>query len=257
MNWSIGQVTSHFQNQCFWPISMTAYGITMDHCINSLRLIRNRRHFADDILKWIFLNDNVLTSIKISLNFIPKGPINNIPALVWIMAWHRSDNKPLSEPMMIILLMHICITQPQWVNKLNNKWQWLLFWFSCIKYRKHLFIVLSHLMKKNILKNCNKNMHKKIMESSQTHLPERSHLPQLRVPIDNNWVTVYMIKYDGTIGQAAKSQSSLPHYQSDAALKLPVHNAKSTKDFPPMYDIKVHGVTATSCVIHGGRDRMD
>ena len=32
------------------------------------------------------------------------------------MAWRQPGNKPLSEPMMIILLKHICITQPQWVN---------------------------------------------------------------------------------------------------------------------------------------------
>ena len=44
------------------------------------------------------------------------GPINNIPALVQIMAWRRPGDKPLSEPMMVSLLMHICITQPQWGN---------------------------------------------------------------------------------------------------------------------------------------------
>ena len=38
--------------------------------------------------------------IEISLKFIPKGPINNIPALVQIMAWRRTGDKPLSEPMM-------------------------------------------------------------------------------------------------------------------------------------------------------------
>ena len=37
---------------------------------------------------------------KISLKFIPKGPINNIPALFQIMAWWRPGNKPLFEPMM-------------------------------------------------------------------------------------------------------------------------------------------------------------
>ena len=35
-----------------------------------------------------------------SLEFVPKGRINNIPALVKIMAWRRSGDKPLSEPMM-------------------------------------------------------------------------------------------------------------------------------------------------------------
>ena len=44
---------------------------------------------ADDTFKWIFLNENVIISIKISLKFIPKGPVNNIQALVQIMAWRR------------------------------------------------------------------------------------------------------------------------------------------------------------------------
>ena len=57
-------------------------------------------------------------SIKISLKFVPKGPINNIPALVQMMAWRRSGDKPLSEPMMVGLLTHICVTRPQWVNTL-------------------------------------------------------------------------------------------------------------------------------------------
>ena len=35
---------------------------------------------------------------RISLKFVPKGPINNIPALVQIMAWRRSGDKPLPEP---------------------------------------------------------------------------------------------------------------------------------------------------------------
>ena len=37
--------------------------------------------------------------ILISLKFIPKGWINNIPALVQIMAWCWLGHKPLSEPM--------------------------------------------------------------------------------------------------------------------------------------------------------------
>ena len=34
------------------------------------------------------------------MKFVPKGPINNIPALVQIMAWRRTGDKALSEPMM-------------------------------------------------------------------------------------------------------------------------------------------------------------
>ena len=43
---------------------------------------QNGRLFPDDIFKCIFLNENGYILIKISLKFIPKGPINNIPALV-------------------------------------------------------------------------------------------------------------------------------------------------------------------------------
>ena len=51
-----------------------------------------------------------------SLKFVPKCPINNIPALVQIMAWRRPGDKPLSEPMMVSLPTHICATRSQWVN---------------------------------------------------------------------------------------------------------------------------------------------
>ena len=71
---------------------------------------------SDDIFKYIFFNENVWILIKISLKFIPKGPINNIPTLIQTMAWRRPGDKPLSEPMMIMLLTHICITLPQRVN---------------------------------------------------------------------------------------------------------------------------------------------
>ena len=71
--------------------------------VNSLRPRQNGHHFADDNLKHIFLNENVRISIKISLNFVSTYPINNIPALVQIMAWRRPGNKLLSEPMMVRL----------------------------------------------------------------------------------------------------------------------------------------------------------
>ena len=48
--------------------------------VNTLRLRRNGRRFADDTFKRIFLNENIRISIEISLKFVPKGPINNIPA---------------------------------------------------------------------------------------------------------------------------------------------------------------------------------
>ena len=69
--------------------------------INTLRPRQNGRHFADDIFKCIFMNQNVWIPIKISLKFVPKSPINDIPALVQIMTWRRPGDKPLSEPMLV------------------------------------------------------------------------------------------------------------------------------------------------------------
>ena len=44
--------------------------------------------------------------------------MNNIPALVQMVAWHRSGDKPLSGPMMakFNLMTHICVTRPQWTK---------------------------------------------------------------------------------------------------------------------------------------------
>ena len=86
--------------------------------INTLRPRQNGRIFPDDIFKCIFLNENVYISIKISLKFVPKGHINYTPAVVQIMAWCWPGNKLLSEPVMVSLLTHICVTQPQWINSL-------------------------------------------------------------------------------------------------------------------------------------------
>ena len=88
------------------------------HCVNTLRPRQNGHHFADDTFKRIFLNENIRISIKISLKFVPNGPIKTISALVQIMAWRRPGDKPLSEPMMVRSLTHICVTRPQWVKQL-------------------------------------------------------------------------------------------------------------------------------------------
>ena len=90
--------------------------------VNTLKPRQNGRHCIDDIFKWIFLNENVRFPTKISLKFVPKGLINNIPLLAQIMAWCRPGDKPLSEPMMVILSTHICVTRPQWVNAWTNNY---------------------------------------------------------------------------------------------------------------------------------------
>ena len=51
----------------------------------------NGRDFAEDICKSIILNENVWILLKISMEFVLKVQINNIPALVQVMAWCRSS----------------------------------------------------------------------------------------------------------------------------------------------------------------------
>ena len=70
--------------------------------LNTLRPRQNGHHFADDTFKCIFLNESVPILFKISLKFVPLGPVNNIPVLVQLMAWRRPGDKPLSEPMIVV-----------------------------------------------------------------------------------------------------------------------------------------------------------
>ena len=62
-----------------------------------------------------FVNENVWISNKTSMKFVPRSLIINIPALIQIMVWRRTGDRPLSEPMIVSILTHICVTRPQWV----------------------------------------------------------------------------------------------------------------------------------------------
>ena len=50
--------------------------------VNTLRSGQNCRHFANRIFKCIYLNENVRISLKMSLKFVSRRPINNVPSLV-------------------------------------------------------------------------------------------------------------------------------------------------------------------------------
>ena len=100
-----------------WVISVkqkmiAAMNVTDEHffqiLVNTLRPRQNGRYF-DYTFKRIFVNENVRILIEISLKFVPKGPINNIPSLVQIMAWRLPGDKPLSGPMTVRLPTHICV----------------------------------------------------------------------------------------------------------------------------------------------------
>ena len=53
------------------------------------------------IFKCISLNENGRIQIQISLKFAPMSPIDNKAALVQVMAWRRTGDKPLPEAMLI------------------------------------------------------------------------------------------------------------------------------------------------------------
>ena len=140
MAWCL-TATSHHISKFLRP-----YNTIRPQWVNTLRPRRSRRHFADDSFRYIFLNENIWISIKISLKFIAKSPINDIPALVQIMAWRRPGDKPLFEPMMVRLLMYIWVARPQWVNRnwlyyflidiYHTNWHCLVLW-SSISYHQH------------------------------------------------------------------------------------------------------------------------
>ena len=91
---------------CVTPVAVVIF--------NTLRPRQNGRQTT--FSSAFFFNENGWISISISLQFVPRGSINNIPTLVQVMAWRRPGDKPLSEPMMVRLPTHICVTRPQWVN---------------------------------------------------------------------------------------------------------------------------------------------
>ena len=83
---------------------------------------QNGRLFADDVFRCIFVNEKFFIWVKISLKFVTKGPVDNNPALVQIMAWHRIGDKLLSKPMLTWFTdAYICVTRGRGVNSLRPK----------------------------------------------------------------------------------------------------------------------------------------
>ena len=126
-------------NESFFTVYDTFLYWVRTRTINSLRPRQNRRHFVDNVFKCNFLNENVWIPIKISPKFVPKVPINNIPALVQIMAWCQTGDKPLSEPMMTqfndAYMRHLASTSycynmlrsgNTYLHQWNGSWLWLV-----------------------------------------------------------------------------------------------------------------------------------
>ena len=106
-----------FWTKCIWKCCLR-YGddvtiLFRPQFVNTLRPKQNRRLFAEDIFKCIFLKEIARILLQISLKCVLGVRINNIPALAQIMAWRPPGDKPLSEPMMFNLLTHICVDRSQ------------------------------------------------------------------------------------------------------------------------------------------------
>ena len=66
---------------------------------------------ADVLFKCIFMNEND------RITFVPMSPIDNMPALVQLMAWRRTGDKPLSEPMLTRFTDAYMRHKGRWVNR--------------------------------------------------------------------------------------------------------------------------------------------
>ena len=80
-----------------WPHlleSSTGYTLTY------LTLDKMAANLADDIFNCILLNENDRIPIQISLKYVPRTPVDNMPVVVQVMAWRWTGDKPLPEPMM-------------------------------------------------------------------------------------------------------------------------------------------------------------
>ena len=79
-----------------WPNPMYVSDISF----NTLRPRLTYHHLQTTFSNAFVLNENIWIKIEIPLRFVPKGPLDNYPALVLIMPWRRITDKPLSEPVL-------------------------------------------------------------------------------------------------------------------------------------------------------------
>ena len=88
----------------------------------------HRRH-----VQMLFLNENIWISNKISLKYVPSGPIDNMLELVHIMAWRCPVDRPSSEPMLTKFTdAYIAALRGRWVNSHGDVAAISKVWFSVV-----------------------------------------------------------------------------------------------------------------------------
>ena len=89
----------HFLAQVNWSLNPSAHKAPSYY--GRTRLTHpplTKWHFTDNISKCIFMNENFCILIWISLRFVPKGLIDNNSALIQVMVWWQTVDKPLPDP---------------------------------------------------------------------------------------------------------------------------------------------------------------
>ena len=106
---------------CIWILGSCVFTLNLSWGLWVVRTHWGRDKIAANFLATIsnafsWMKIRIFRLIKIPLKFVPKAPINNIPALFQVMARRRPGYKPLSEPIMACFLPQICVIRPQGVN---------------------------------------------------------------------------------------------------------------------------------------------
>ena len=108
--------------------------------VNTSRPRQNGRHFVDEILNYIFLNEDLRISIMNPPKCVSKGRINKMQALVQTMDWRRSGDKPLSEPMMAFFYWRTYASLNEftlwsgkyyiWIQKICHLVPYYMYWYN-------------------------------------------------------------------------------------------------------------------------------
>ena len=159
----------------WYTISLTHIFATRLQCVNTLRPPQNSRYFADDIFRWIFLNENVWISLKIPLEIVPQIQINNIPSSTQIMAWRRPGEKPLSEPWWLVYWR---IYASLGINELTTAWYLSRTW-RLVDGCETFFLIWNHWL--HLL--CSKRYWNRYDEEFKLHWHSNRLLGDLTAPI--------------------------------------------------------------------------
>ena len=109
---------NHWYARLSMEVSFDFEALAIINCaFNTMSPRQNGRYFSYGIFTCILLKENAWISIKMSVKFVPEGPINTIPTLDYILAWPQSGDKTLSK------WWHSStdssIRHPNWISSVN------------------------------------------------------------------------------------------------------------------------------------------